>query len=269
MEMNKLQTHRIHFKANISFVIWAIDSYTGKPPLTSSMKATVNGEPQYISQKTGGYVIFTDLHKGTYNVVLEWNFYMNCLVNITVNDDANEDYSPVTIVSLIPNFSYPFAADATLIRASIQPHVGMPISSVTVSAIARSADTVRAKLAEDVQEGSSVIKLVGIKGFLGNQQLVLVQNAPPYLEETVTIGAVSETRMYTLINKLQYTYTRGSSLFPIIRGYCDERGEIVLALPNMRAKAFEIDLIISNRKLQHVIKVIEGTTLNLGTIKLE
>lgn len=103
----------------LSMSVWLIDDYTKKEPI-GDVKVLLNNRKMKVTNLSG-YYIFTDLAAGQYKLTIEPGFYFSkkeIPINIVPFDPRNPQIDHREII-LKPKPSYPFPANATLVRGLI------------------------------------------------------------------------------------------------------------------------------------------------------
>lgn len=93
-----------------------IDDYTKDKPI-GQVKVRIKEGGIKAKKNLSGYYIFNDLLSGTYNVIVESDFYFaeERVIDISQLDPKN----PVDEIVLKPRPSYPFPGNATIIRGLV------------------------------------------------------------------------------------------------------------------------------------------------------
>ncbi|UHA73470.1 carboxypeptidase-like regulatory domain-containing protein [Paenibacillus sp. 481] len=255
----------------LSFVVRLIDTYTAGPPSDPDLKVSVSDTicRQPVKKPDGLYVL-TDLPPtGTYTVTVRSARYLPETISVDMN--ALNPIEPVVCVALIPHPAYPFSNQATLLRAAIKDASGQPAAGADMQAFFTDDLHARARLAQEVKEGSCTIRLSGLTGRIAEGDAFLFKEKHEEAGEAEVFRIaqlLDEPRSFVLDRPLQHSYHRGTLLLPVVTAHSDERGEIVLPFRSCNAKQFDLRLEYSYRG-QHFsqqVTVTEGKTTYLGSI---
>ncbi len=121
---------------NLSLAISLKDDYTNAAP-AGNIKVIINEGEIKANKNLTGFYIFNDIPPGSYNILIESEFYFTeeKLVNLPLPDPKN----PLVEISLTQKPSYPFAANATLIRGIVTN--GDPVAGADITVISKSIKT--------------------------------------------------------------------------------------------------------------------------------
>ncbi|MDU0202749.1 DUF2012 domain-containing protein [Paenibacillus sp. PFR10] len=257
-------------KTRVSLVVCVIDGMTSQTPLGNNTTTVfLEGTRSKAISKSNGSYIFNDLPPGEYRLVVSSEHYFQEQTLITIGTD-----NLIEVVQLKPLPSYPFSQGAGLIRAMLQDADGAPERNASLQATILTEECARARvMAEQLDKGAEEITLGAFTGVISaGDTYILRGRGAKAAEEIIQIAEVVEhQKRFRLKKKLTKAFARGSLLLPVQETRVTERGEAVIAFRGNRVSAFQTALVItygSNKHLTKEVLVTEGTTANLGVIRL-
>jgi hypothetical protein len=255
-------------KTRVSLAVCLLDSFTSAPPLGFHKKVFLEEALSKPIVKEQGIYIFTDVKEGVYNLRVQAEFYFDEAVEVTIGPKDELVY-----VSLTPRPMYPFHDKDTLVRANIEYGQGQPCSGASLIASVMSEEASRARLAQD-QAGSGDDELIlgSVTGKIGvgDQFLIRSRNATETEEHCCVAEVLEYQRRVKLKKPLSGSFSRGSLLLPVVHSRSDERGEVVIAFANCRAKQFLVKLDVRHGSLSLLkeVNLTEGGTTLAGSLCL-
>jgi hypothetical protein len=119
------------------------DRYTGsRPSGDTTVFINTKYKPINAIRNPSGYYVFTRLPEGEFVVNVESPYYFAGKKTLTPSDLGGLDtMNPVIDIILEPNPSYPFPANATLIRGMVRDRQGHPIPGAQVEITGRKNGT--------------------------------------------------------------------------------------------------------------------------------
>jgi hypothetical protein len=257
-------------KSRVSLVVCVIDALTSQAPLGNSTTVHLEGTRSKAIRKSNGSYIFNDLPPGEYRILVQSEYYFQEHTNITVGT-----HNFIEVVQMKPLPSYPFSQGAGLIRVMLQNAAGAPIRDARLQSTVLTEDCARARLMVDQADIGLLEMTLGsfTGGIVAGDTYLLRGRGAKAAEEVVRISEVLEhQKRFRIANPLTKSFTRGAMLLPVQEARSTERGEVAIAFRGNRIPSFQTDMVISyGVDSKHVIKdvtVAEGTTTNLGTIRL-
>lgn len=258
------------FKTRVSLVVYVIDALTSNAPLGNTTTIYLEGTRSKAIGKSNGSYIFNDLPHGDYRLTVRSEYYFEEHILISVRT-----HNRVEVVQLKPLPSYPFSQATGLIRFMLQDADGTPLRDAGIQAMILTEECARARLmADQVDKGAAEVTLGSFTGAItAGDSYMLRGRGPKAAEEHIRIAEVLEhQKRFRLEKKLAKAFTRGALLLPVQAARVTEQGEAVIAFRGNRVPAFEAELVITYGTAErHVMKdilVTEGTTANLGSIRL-
>ncbi|MZQ83968.1 hypothetical protein GQF01_17790 [Paenibacillus sp. 5J-6] len=258
-----------HLKTRVSLVVCVIDAMTSQTPLGNTTAVFLEGARSKAIHKSNGSYIFNDLPPGEYRILVSNEHYFHEQTLITIGTD-----NFIEVVQLKPLPSYPFSQSAGLIRAMLQDAAGAPVLHASLQAAILTEECARARvMADQLDKGAEEITLGAFTGVISaGDTYILRGRGAKAAEEQIQIAEVIEhQKRFRLKKKLTKAFARGSLLLPVQETRVTERGEAVIAFRGNRISAFQTELVItygSNKQLKKEVLVAEGTTTNLGIIRL-
>lgn len=257
-------------KTRVSLVVCVIDALTSKAPLGNTTMVYLEGTRSKAINKSNGSYIFNDVPPGDYRLTISSEYYFQEQTLITVGTDKF-----IEIVHLKPLPSYPFSQGTGLIRVMLHDAEGAPLQDASLQAMILTEECARARLmADQVDKGAEEVTLGSFTGAItAGDSYMLRGRGPKAAEEPIRIAEVLEhQKRFRLERKLAKAFTRGALLLPVQETRVTERGEAVIAFRGNRIPAFQTELVItygtSGRYVMKEVLVTEGTTTNLGSIRL-
>jgi hypothetical protein len=113
---------------NLSFAVLLVDDFTGANP-TSGITVSIKDPYREGIVNISGYHLFLDLDENAkYTIVVEPDPTLYVVSETTIDlailrQDPNFQKNPVVSIDLLPNTSYPFPSQTTLVRGIIQATV--------------------------------------------------------------------------------------------------------------------------------------------------
>jgi hypothetical protein len=129
----------------VVLVAAVIDRYTGAQP-SSDVTVGIKNSPVRALRNLSGYYVFNRLPAGEFEINVESRHYFPGQVTLKPADIGRLDpMNPLIRVYLEPNPSYPFPANATLIRGMVRDSAGHPAAGARVEITGKdnSAQTTR------------------------------------------------------------------------------------------------------------------------------
>lgn len=257
-------------KTRVSLVVCVIDALTSKAPLGNTTTVYLEGTRSKAISKSNGSYIFNDVPPGDYCLTIRGEYYFQEQTLITIGTD-----NIIEIVQLKPLPSYPFSQGTGLIRLMLLDEEGTPLRDASLQAMILTEECARARLMVDqVDKGAEEVTLGSFTGAItAGDSYMLRGRGPKTAEEHIRIAEVLEhQKRFRLEKKLAKAFTRGALLLPVQETRVTERGEAVIAFRGNRIPAFQTELVItygtSGRHVMKEVVVTEGTTANLGSIRL-
>lgn len=257
----------IRVKSRVSLVVALRDGYASGAPFDRDIEVRLADYPRKPIAKPDGTYIFIDLEPGTYRLNITSAYYFRETRDISVGGS-----NAIVHIPLMPLPSYPYGANATLIRAMVARAPGVPLGAAVVTAAVLSEDGARGRLSEDkTAKGSDEITVASLTGPVEiGDMFVLAGRGPKGGREPIRVGAVLERqKRFRLEAGLSAAYTRGSLLLPLYMSRTTGRGELAVAFPGMRAKSFRTELRLEGEAGEAIasqqLSVEDGGTVNLGT----
>ncbi|RAV20504.1 hypothetical protein [Paenibacillus contaminans] len=263
MELQRI----VKIRSGFSLAVRLIDSFTGGAPLGGGTEVALMGTLRKPVRKEGGLFVFTDIAEGDYTLLVTSDIYFGVTVQISSGSSGS-----IHILPLKPLPQYPFPSGVTLIRACLRDELNRPLAGVQVTASLLSEDCCRARLAEEAADkGKDEIAVGNLSAPIHPGDIFLLQGVNAKGTELCEIASELKTQgRFKLVTPLGSSHKRGAMLLPVFRTRSDERGEVAVAFPSGRVKAFEAELRIEAGKRHDVrkLQLLEGTELNLGTLRL-
>ncbi|MDR6553381.1 carboxypeptidase-like regulatory domain-containing protein [Paenibacillus qinlingensis] len=259
-------------RSRVSLVVCVIDALSSGAPLGNKTTVHLEGSRSKAIRKSNGSYIFNDLSPGEYRLSVQSEYYFQEQTNITVGT-----HNFIEVVQLKPLPSYPFSQGAGLIRVMLQNAAGAPICDAHLQSTVLTEDCARARLMVDQADKGAMEMTLGsfTGGIVAGDVYLLRGRGSQASEEVIRISEVLEhQKRFRLLNPLTQSYSRGAMLLPVQETRSTERGEVAIAFRGNRIPTFQTDLVITygaGGKHSHSIQdlaVAEGTTTNLGTIRL-
>ncbi|MDD9266897.1 hypothetical protein ACFPES_07605 [Paenibacillus sp. GCM10023248] len=257
-------------RTRVSLVVCVVDAITSRAPLGNTTTVYLEGTRSKAINKSNGSYIFNDLPPGEYRLKVSNEHYFEEQTLIAVGTD-----NFIVVVQLKPLPSYPFSSGTGLIRFMLQDAAGAPVRHAGLQATVVSEECACARvMAEQLDKGAEVITLGSFTGVIAAGDTYLLRGrSVQATEELIRIAEVIEhQKRFRLDRKLSATFARGTLLLPVQETRSTERGEAVIAFRGNRIAAFQSELLITyGPNGRHVVKdvqVAEGTTMNLGIIRL-
>jgi len=258
-----LITSTLKLGKQVSLVLWLIDQYTGLGCNEQDVTVYLNGQPEAFQRKAGGYLVFTDLPGGLYQVRVEAANYFSQELEVNLQEIVAR--GRVVYLSLVPTPNYPFSTTATLLRASIGRGERADITAALLSDACARAKLGRQGAASGAQE----VFLVDVAMFSAPGDLYMLRPPGGDQGELCEIDKPGKGEdQYTLRYPLQGDHERGEFLMPVVKTRADERGEIVVAFRNFRQRECLVSLEIQTGdsvKRQELTIPLGQTTL-LGNL---
>lgn len=261
------QLRVVRMKTRVSFVVALRDGCVSGPPSDRNLEVRLVNYPRKPIGKPDGTYIFVDLEPGTYRLEISSTYYFRETRDISVGPS-----SAIVHIPLIPVPSYPYRPSDTLVRAIAADASGLPIGNAVVTATMLSEDCVKGRISEDkTGKGIDEISVASLTGKIeiGDRFLLAGRGSKEGKEIILIRDVIEHQRRFRLESGLKSSYSRGSLLFPLHVTRTTERGELAIAFPGGKAKAFKAELRIEresdNKSAVMEITVEEGGTVNLGT----
>ncbi len=124
------------FITTLSLAVWLIDDYTQREPV-GNVNVNIKEANVEALRNPSEYFLFNDLAAGNHNIVVESDFYFYQEVAASVPQP--DPKNPVVEISLIPKPSYPFPANATLVRGLVSD--GSPVADAEVKVVGKTTET--------------------------------------------------------------------------------------------------------------------------------
>lgn len=102
-------------ETKLSIAVLLLDNYSGQTPI-GNLNVSLKDKEEKPIKNLSSFYVFTDLPLNTYHIQVKGDYYFDGDLTVDTNQLDNEN--PL-VISLTPNNTYPFPADATLIRGML------------------------------------------------------------------------------------------------------------------------------------------------------
>lgn len=189
--------------SRLSFAVRLLDGFSGQPCLIDATKVFIKENGKMALQNPSGYQVFRGVTETKVTICVENKYYFTkeTSVNIPTLDSRN----PVAVVTMKPNYLYPFPPASTLVRGVILGQGNNPVAGAQVS-VAGSAVT-----NESEADGRFVlywgpleeddISVVNHQRHLkigGSTTIQLNVSHPSFQSKTIVIGTMAEGELKLL-----------------------------------------------------------------------
>lgn len=253
---------QIRIKA--SLIIQLIDSYTGQAPI-GGVNVMIDGLPTQPIKKQDGIFIFTNLPHGSYETIIRSSHYVLEKRKLECSDNRRPN-----LISLIPNRSYPKQEEITSLYVSVENDRNEKIQSVEIVATTISPKCEVAKVAIDVERGSTIVVLSKLRRIFVGDSFLLVEKNGTHSELCTIIDHCVDEMKYTIEEKLNFDYSRGAMLYPVTKSVTDENGEACLYFRDYPVNEFEVEVEVrtNDQRLKKETVLVKGSKTSLGVITL-
>lgn len=262
---------RVSFATTLSLVVKLVDGYTGNGPIhLKETKVYLEEWPFQPIKKPDGYVVFTDLPKEPFTLVVMTDWYVD--IRKTIDMATLDPKEPVQVISLMPSTSYPLTSGMTIVRMRLEDEKGRGATNIPVqSAMSGTDDAVaRTGLMKQHAEDLHRIPVSSVTGSFVPGDTIRIINKKTGEGTLHVVQAYSITdRIVTLEQAVQASIPRGSPILPVVFGQSDERGECLLFFRPFRRSESRMMITIGteDQSLVKEVDVPEGEMYNLGTIR--
>jgi hypothetical protein len=217
------------------------DSVTGSPVVSSALRIFTSGALKRLD-KGDGLVVLIDDGKGAgipEKIRISGNIYLDAECRV---DEHSGSSSQVCTIWLLPAPGYPVPAGIAAVKGKAAP--GTRIEAVSM------ADREALKLAQDHEPGTGTIKLYHERGIdpMGKWYMASCKESSAAVFIGNAVDKKPDYTEYMVLEPAEGTVLKssGTSFYPMMRTYADDKGEYLAAMPFVTAADTDLTMTFSD-----------------------